>query len=94
MTPPGEANTTASKAYVPTIVYALKTGTTSAAVFLLLYNLAFIIPLLLIFLLAWRGMKRDALIRFQHRHTGKVKRALGWLFLVLFALLTISGRLS
>lgn len=79
--------------YLPTIVYALKTGTTGATGFLLVYNLAFIVPLLLVFILAWRGMKSEALIRFQQRRTGLVKRLLGLLFLGLFLLLVFSGRL-
>ncbi len=79
--------------YLPTIVYGLKSGATSAVGLLLWYNLAFIIPLVVIFVLAWRGLTSARLIEFQKNHTGTVKRALGWLFLALFAMLLWSGRL-
>ncbi|MEZ0386001.1 MAG: HEAT repeat domain-containing protein [Verrucomicrobium sp.] len=73
--------------YLPTIVYAMNTGTANARGFLLLYNLAFIMPLIIVFGLAWGGMQSDALVRFQHRHTAKVKYALAVLFGVLFLVL-------
>lgn len=79
--------------YLPTIVYAMKSGATSAWGFLLLYNVAFILPLIAVFVLAWRGMTSDALIRFQQNHTAGVKTALGCLFLLLFLMLVWSGRL-
>ncbi|WP_170157001.1 HEAT repeat domain-containing protein [Roseimicrobium gellanilyticum] len=79
--------------YLPTIVYAMKTGIASATGFLLLYNVAFIVPLVVIFILAWRGMRSEALIRFQKTHTATVKYALGALFLLLFFMIVWSGRL-
>lgn len=79
--------------YLPTIVYAMKSGAARAVWFLLLYNLAFVVPLTIVFILAWRGLRSDALIRFQERHTATVKLALGWLFLLLFIALLWSGRL-
>ncbi|WP_050030137.1 cytochrome C biogenesis protein CcdA [Verrucomicrobium sp. BvORR034] len=79
--------------YLPTIVYAMKSGASNATGFLLLYNLAFIVPLATVFGLAWGGLRSDALIRFQHRHTAKVKYALALLFGVLFVVLATSGRL-
>ena len=79
--------------YLPTIVYAMKTGVASATAFLLLYNIAFIVPLSIIFILAWRGMKSETLVRFQKNHTATVKYALGCLFLGLFLMILWSGRL-
>lgn len=79
--------------YLPTIVYAMKSGASNATGFLLLYNLAFIVPLATVFGLAWGGLRSDALIRFQHRHTAKVKYALALLFGLLFVVLATSGRL-
>ncbi len=79
--------------YLPTIVYAMKAGLGGAVWFLLLYNLAFVIPLVVVFVLAWRGMGSESLIRFQQRRTALVKTAMGWLFLVLFVALLLSGRL-
>lgn len=79
--------------YLPTIVYAMKSGADMALWFLAVYNLAFILPLVVIFMLAWRGMRSDALVEFQQNHTSKVKFALGLLFFALFAALLWSGRL-
>ena len=79
--------------YLPTIVYAMKSGAGRAVWFLLLYNVAFILPLSIVFILAWRGLKSDALVQFQQNHTASVKTALGWLFLFLFFALLWSGRL-
>ncbi len=71
----------------------MKSGAGRAVWFLLLYNVAFILPLSVVFILAWRGLKSDALVRFQQNHTAAVKTALGWLFLFLFFALLWSGRL-
>lgn len=79
--------------YLPTIVYAMKSGAGKAVWFLLLYNVAFILPLVVVFILAWRGLKSDALIRYQVKHTATVKTAMGWLFVLLFFALLWSGRL-
>jgi len=79
--------------YLPTIVFAMKSGQTGAYGFLLLYNVAFVLPLLVVFVLAWRGMGSESLIRFQRDHTALVKTALGLLFLTLFIALLASGRI-
>lgn len=73
--------------YLPTIQYMLQGGRTSAIGYLLLYNLAFIIPLVFVFLLAWIGLRSEDLIRFQKRHTALVKVLTGILFLCLTAFL-------
>ena len=78
--------------YLPTIVYAMNTGASNATGFLLLYNLAFIVPLATVFGLAWGGLRSDALIRFQNQHTATVKYALAVLFAILFVVLITSGR--
>ena len=66
--------------YAP-IIFMIRKGSTSARWLLLVYNLAFIAPLVVVFLLAYGGMRSDALVRFQRNHTAKVKFALGLLFL-------------
>jgi len=73
--------------YLPTIQYMLQGGRTSAIGYLLLYNLAFILPLVIVFLLAWIGLRSEDLIRFQKRHTALVKVLTGILFLCLTAFL-------
>ena len=54
-------------------------------------NCAFIVPLVAIFILAWAGMRSDALIAFQKKHTALAKVLTGALFLAL-ALFLIFGR--
>ncbi len=68
--------------YAP-IIYKIQQGQLDAVVYLLIYNVAFILPLIAIFILAFFGMTSDALVRFQERHTVLVKIALGCVFLLL-----------
>lgn len=72
--------------YAP-IIYQIRQGSASAVGMLALYNLAFILPLLFIFILAYRGMKAEALIRYQQKHAFLVKMLLGILFLCLAAII-------
>ncbi|MCD8062234.1 MAG: hypothetical protein LUE13_07865 [Akkermansiaceae bacterium] len=72
--------------YAP-IIYQIRQGSSSAVGMLALYNLAFILPLLLIFFLAYRGMKAESLIRYQQEHAFLVKMLLGFLFLCLTAII-------
>lgn len=76
--------------YAP-IIYQISRGSSSAVAMLALYNLAFILPLLLIFFLAYRGMKAEALIRYQQKHAVLVKLLLGVLFLGLAAIIIWSA---
>ena len=73
--------------YLPTILYMLKSGSSGALTHLVVYNLAFILPLVIVFGLAWTGMRSDALIQFQRRNTALVKILTGILFLALAAFL-------
>ncbi len=54
-----------------------------AYLYILLYNLAFITPLVVIFLLAYLGTASDQLARVIGRHTGTIKLLTAGLFLVL-----------
>ena len=76
--------------YLPTIQFMLRSGQSDALGLLLLYNSAFIIPLVAIFILAWAGMRSDALIAFQKKHTALAKVLTGAFFLAL-ALFLIFG---
>ncbi|HEX8297092.1 MAG TPA: hypothetical protein VF593_12380, partial [Chthoniobacteraceae bacterium] len=73
--------------YLPTILYMLRAGESGAVGHLLIYNVAFVLPLVVVFLLAWSGLRSEALVRFQQRHTAWVKVLTGVLFLLLAALL-------
>ena len=79
--------------YLPTIQYMLNAGHGSAVRHLLVYNVAFIIPLLVVFLLAFLGLRSEALIAFQQRRTALVKALTGLLFLALAAFLLFGYRL-
>ena len=68
--------------YAP-IVFKIQQGSLDAVRYLLFYNLAFITPLVIIFLLAYRGMTSATLIKFQEKHTATVKFATAALFLLL-----------
>ena len=79
--------------YLPTIQYMLKAGHGSAVRHLLVYNVAFILPLIVIFALAFFGLRSEALQAFQRRQTSVVKVLTGVLFLALAAFLLFGYRL-
>ncbi|MEI6653292.1 MAG: HEAT repeat domain-containing protein [Verrucomicrobiota bacterium] len=68
--------------YAP-IIYQIQKGRLDAVLWLVIYNLAFIAPLIVIFLLAYGGLRSETLITFQKRHTCAVKLGLALLFLFL-----------
>jgi cytochrome c biogenesis protein CcdA/HEAT repeat protein len=76
--------------YLPTIIYMMKQGSLGAVAYLLLYNVAFVLPLIAIFILAWLGMTSDALIEFQKRHTVTVRFLTALLFLALWIVLLVA----
>ncbi len=78
--------------YAP-IIYQIHQGRLDAVLWLGIYNLAFILPLIVIFLLAYGGLRSETLISFQRKHTFTVKLALGTLFLLLAAILLFGNRL-
>lgn len=75
--------------YLPTIIYMLRQGSMSALGSLVAYNLAFVLPLVIIFLLAYGGMTNEAMIRFQKKHTALVCFATAALFLALWVVLLL-----
>ncbi len=70
--------------YAP-IIYQIQQGRLDAVLWLVIYNLAFITPLVIVFLLAYGGLRSETLIAFQKKHTAAVKIGLGILFLILAA---------
>ncbi len=78
--------------YAP-IVYQIQQGKLDAVAMLVIYNLAFISPLVVIFLLAYGGLRSESLIQFQKKHTFAVKIALGILFLLLGVFILLGNRL-
>jgi HEAT repeat protein/cytochrome c biogenesis protein CcdA/thioredoxin-related protein len=81
--------------YLPTILYILKTGREPGRALGLLttYNVAFVLPLCFVFLLACRGLTSDSLRRALERHAATVKFATAALFLALVLFLLFGHRL-
>lgn len=77
--------------YLPTIAFVLKIPDKkiSALLYLILYNLLFIIPLIVVFLLGLFGATSKNFSRFMERHLGAVKLSTAALFFVLGTVLII-----
>ncbi|MDD5677435.1 MAG: hypothetical protein PHW60_05505 [Kiritimatiellae bacterium] len=77
--------------YVPTLVLVLRSGAGAgtATGYLVLYNLLFILPLVIILGLTWQGLRTARLLAWSRRHVVVEKYLLGMLFLALAALLLI-----
>ena len=77
--------------YVPTLVYVIKSGGGAGRSlgYLTVYNLAFVIPLVIVFLLTWQGLKLQTLLRWGPRDVIVGKVLLGALFLLLAGLIAV-----
>lgn len=77
--------------YLPTISLCLKMPSLRgrAFLFLVLYNLMFIIPLLLVFILALRGMSSQRFSAFVQSHTRVIRLLLAGLFIFLGTLIVL-----
>jgi len=71
--------------YLPTILFVLGVPELQmrAGLYLVLYNLMFILPLVVVFVLAYLGTTSQQLGLLIHRHTAKVKLATAGLFILL-----------
>jgi cytochrome c biogenesis protein CcdA/HEAT repeat protein/glutaredoxin len=78
--------------YAP-IIYQIQKGRLDAVLWLVIYNLAFVTPLIGIFLLAYGGLRSETLVEFQKKHTFSVKLGLAALFLVLAAVILFGTHL-
>ena len=78
--------------YLPTIVFVLGVPglRTRATLALVLYNLMFVLPLVVVFLLVYWGTTSQQLVAWMKRRTAGVKLATGVLFLLLSAWLIYS----
>ena len=76
--------------YAP-IIYQIQQGKLDAVGWLAIYNVAFILPLIAIFLLAYGGLRSETLLAIQKKHTAAVKIGLGILFIVL-AVMILAGQ--
>ncbi len=68
--------------YFPTIAFVVKISKLRmhAFLYLVLYNIAFILPLVIIFLLAYKGVTSEKVASFTNRHLGRIKMATTLLF--------------
>ncbi len=73
--------------YIPVISYLIKNGDIHGYTYLFLYNVFFIIPLLVVGILVYTGMNKDGVRQLLSGSIGKSKIALGILFFVLAFLL-------
>lgn len=70
--------------YLPTIVYSVRSGGQSSGyVYLLLYNIGFIAPLLAVFGMSFAGLGLKSLTNFFQRSVAAVKLAMAALFVIL-----------
>ncbi|MEA1910283.1 MAG: hypothetical protein U9N32_01240 [Spirochaetota bacterium] len=69
--------------YFPTIAYLVKIGQSSAYFYLLIYNISFIIPLFVVFVLIYKGTGSKVITGFFQNNMGSMKISLSLLFLVL-----------
>jgi len=81
--------TCTGQVYLPTVLFIINTQGMEfkAVVLLVAYNLAFIIPLIIIFILFWQGSSEKRISQWLTRHGAKIKLAMGLLFLLLAAIL-------
>jgi hypothetical protein len=77
--------------YLPTIVFMLKESSLKARalLYLFIYNIMFIFPLILIYFLAGFGVTSATFSRLANKNIGVIKLATALLFFVLAAMLFI-----
>jgi len=82
--------------YLPLIHYMLSSGkhTARAVCYLLIYNLAFIAPLVVVFILACFGLTNQGLTKFMRKHAAAVKFCTSALFLLLFVILVFGDAIK
>ena len=79
--------------YGPTLLYVMKAGLSRRGVvaYLLLYNVAFVVPLAVVFGGAYGGLRSERLTGWLRRRAALVKFATAALFTALLVLLVLRG---
>ena len=77
--------------YVPTMVYVVKSGDNvwRGLAYLAVYNLAFILPLVVVFILTYQGLKLQQLMAWSMKNVVISKVLLGFFFLLMAGLIAI-----
>ncbi len=75
--------------YLPVIQYMLESGgkKLAALYYLLVYNVAFVLPLVIVFIIAFSGMKNEKLVDLMRKNAAIVKFATALLFLLILVFL-------
>lgn len=73
--------------YIPTITLMMAQEKVKAFLYLILYNLMFVMPLIVIFLIALVGVSSQTISGFLRRHLGMIKISMAFLFFFLAGLL-------
>lgn len=76
--------------YLPTIIYLTKTDQFTGYLYLLIYNIFFIVPLVVIFILFYFGFSSETIGKFMERHVALIKFLMGILFILLGLLLLLN----
>jgi len=79
--------------YLPTITYMIQQGERWAMLNLLAYNLAFILPLVIVFALSYSGLRSETLLELLKRRSAWVKFGTALLFLALAVFLVLGHRM-
>ncbi len=66
--------------YFPAIAYMLKTGQRSGYFYLIIYNASFILPLMFVFFLIYKGTGSKVITQFFQNHMAGIKISLSLLF--------------
>ena len=69
--------------YIPTLVIMAKAGMSLAWGYLLLYNLMFVVPLLVVFTLTYFSLRTETLLDWSRKNVVRSKTLLGFFFLML-----------
>ncbi len=77
--------------YLPTIVYifSMEHLKAKAFLYLLIYNVMFVLPLVLITFIAYKGATSDRITNWFMKHLSQIKLATGVIFFVLFVYLSL-----
>lgn len=75
--------------YVPTLVYLSRQQNLHAFFYLILYNLAFIVPLLVIFAMAYKGASTPKLIEWSKKDVTPAKIIMGCFFIAMAVLIVL-----
>lgn len=75
--------------YVPTLIYLSRQGNIQAFFYLIMYNLAFIVPLIIIFAMAYKGVSTPKLIEWSKKNVTPAKIIMGCFFIAMAILIAI-----